>query len=344
MLRQPYDKQTVIDVIERRRGGAVPLAFHKWWGEGLEEKYGHDSLENISADIPDDVVTAGFITPGDRQSPTDDPTYCWSYSGTRGSQGTAKDAGGILTDWEELPRYLEEFPDPEKQPGIFEPAKQVVDAHGGRYVLGHWWFCFYERLWAIRGMENVLMDFLLHPEELKALSRAILEHHKKAVRGLAAAGVDGIFVSDDLGAQSALMMSPDVFRTFLKPLYRELIEEIHSCGMHFWLHTCGNVTQIVDDFIEIGLDVIHPIQAGTMDLEEVSAAYGGRITFFAGFDVQHLLPEGTPQQVRQGVRDLVRIFGRPEGGLMLAAGNGILPGTPLENIRAFLDEAARIHL
>ncbi len=340
MLRAPLTKEHVEDCINRRRGGSVPLVFHKWWGEGLEDRCGSQALDDISSDIPDDIVLAAYTAPGLYTSSTADPHYCWSYTHSPRNHHQAKDAAVLLPNWDDLPAYLAEFPDPDRQSGLFDEAAQLRASHPDRYVLGHWWYCFYERLWSIRGMENVLMDLLLHPDPLKQLCNAILEHHLKLVRGFAEAGVDGIFFSDDLGAQDALMMSPAIFRQFLKPLYRTLIQEAHRHGMHVWLHSCGNISSILEDFIEIGLDVIHPIQVGTMDLEDTARQFGGRISFLVGFDVQHLLPEGTADQVRAGVHQIHDIFARPEGGLLLAAGNGILPGTPLANIRAFLETAA----
>jgi uroporphyrinogen decarboxylase len=339
MIRLPYSKEVVRAVVERSGSNAVPLTFCKWWGEGTYEKYGA-ALDEISADIPDDVPVTSYITPGDYQSPTADPYYRWAFSGSPDPAGTTHDARIQLPDWRDLDAFLDEFPTIDRQSGLFDGTRAFVQAHSDQYVLGHWWYLFYERLWAIRGMQNVLMDFLDHPAELQRLSRAILDHHIQAVRAFAACGVDAIFTSDDLGSQRALMMSPATFRKFLKPLYAEIIAETHALGMHFWLHTCGNVLAVIDDFIDIGLDVIHPIQAHTMNYHEVIERFGGRISFLVGLDVQHLLPEGTEAEVRQGVRDVTEIFRRPEGGFLLAAGNGIMPETPLCNIRAFLEEAA----
>ncbi len=339
MIRDPYTKEIVRSIVERRGGEAIPLTFHKWWGEGTNEKYGR-LLDDISFDIPEDALPVTYLTPGEYTSPTSDLDYRWAYSGSPSPETGSLDAKVLLPDWRDLDAYLAEFPNLDRQAGAFDATRDFVAAHPNRYILGHWWYLYYERLWSIRGMQNVLMDFLEHPAELKRLGRALLDHHVKAIRGLAACGVDGIFTSDDLGSQRALMMSPATFRAILKPLYAELIAEAHSLGMHFWLHTCGNVKAIIDDFIDIGLDVIHPIQAHTMDYGEIAARYGGRISFLVGLDVQHLLPEGSPQNVRQGVREVIRVFRRPEGGLLLAAGNGIMPETPLENIRAFLEEAS----
>jgi uroporphyrinogen decarboxylase len=109
--------------------------------------------------------------------------------------------------------------------------------------------------------------------------------------------------------------------------------------MHWWLHSCGNNDPLMDMLIDSGVTVFHPVQKGTMNERETAERYGGRITFLAGIDVQHVLRENDPQGVRREVRFLVDTFGRSDGGLCLAAGNGIVAGTPFENIRAFLDEA-----
>ena len=111
--------------------------------------------------------------------------------------------------------------------------------------------------------------------------------------------------------------------------------------MHFWLHSCGNNTEALPDLVDAGVDVFHPVQKHTMDEQAVAAEFGDRMTFLVGFDVQHILQEGTPDQVRAEVRYLVDTFDRPEGGMCLAAGNGIVGGTPFDNIDAFLDEAVR---
>jgi uroporphyrinogen-III decarboxylase len=152
---------------------------------------------------------------------------------------------------------------------------------------------------------------------------------------------DGFWTSDDLGHQVQLFMNPRTFRELIKPYYTRVGATLRDLGIDWWLHSCGNNTAIMDDLVEVGVDIFHPVQKGTMDEVAIADAYGDRLNFCVGIDVQHTLQEKSPEGVREEVRFLIDTFDRPEGGMCIAAGNGIVPGTPLENVDAFLDEAVR---
>jgi uroporphyrinogen decarboxylase len=242
-----------------------------------------------------------------------------------------------------LDEFIEKMPDPATDPQLDRLIHEAELARNqDRYLLFGWWRLFFERPWELRGMSNLLMDFHLDPDNVHRLYDALgdlyIGYLERAIRELRP---DGFWTSDDLGHQTNLFMRPSTFRTFLKPQYRRIGALLREHNVHWWLHSCGDNTKILDDFIETGVTVFHPVQKGTMDEVAVAHQYGDRLTFLAGFDVQHVLPEATPERVREEVRFLVDTFDRPDGGLCLAAGNGILPGTPLENIDAFLDEAVR---
>lgn len=327
---QPLSKQQVINAVERKSPVRIPLVQAKWWGEGLEEQYG-DRL-NAFDRFPEDIVF-GWIDP----ILYEDMALSWEIDLSEG----AHDSRAILNDWGKLDEFIEKLPKANED-NRFEALKIKADkAHSeGRYFMFAWWRLFFERPWGIRGMTNLLMDYYLYPNEIhrlhQALSDVYIDYIDRAVRELSP---DGFWCSDDLGTQRNLFMKPDTFREFLKPYYVQIGKKLNPIGVHWWLHSCGNNTSILGDLIEVGLDVFHPVQKHTMEEVEVARDFGDRLTFLAGIDVQHVLQEKSPAEVRQEVRFLIDTFDQKRGGMCIAAGNGIVSGTPFENIEAFLDEA-----
>ena len=211
-----------------------------------------------------------------------------------------------------------------------------------RYLLYSYWNLFFERPWKIRGMENLMVDYYTERENVERLHRAMADQYARYLREARhRLEPDGYFTSDDLGHQTGPMMSPAIFHELIYPHYCTVARTAHECGMHFWLHSCGDNTLLLPDLIDAGVDVFHPVQKHTMDEVETMRAFGGRLAFLAGIDVQHVLQEADPDGVREEVRFLIDTFDRPEGRMCIAAGNGIVSGTPIENIEAFLDEALR---
>lgn len=341
MVRSPLSKEEVIAAIERKGSGVkIPLVFHKWWGAGLEDKYG-GALGDMAAHYPDDIFTAWYNCPGDTRSTTKTPSYRWGFKEdySRAERHGIGDTSVLLDSWDDLDAFLADFPNPE-EPGTFDEVERALPQAGDRYKLGCWWCLFHERFWSIRGMENLMLDYFDNMEGLQILGRRLLEYHKRIVDRYAALGFDGIFTSDDLGHQRGPMMSPAVFEELYLPLYKDFCGYAHSKGMHVFLHSCGDNTLLLPMLIEAGLDVFHPVQLGCMDGAATVERFGRRISFLAGADVQHLLPEGSRREVRDGIRSMMDVFYKPEGGLLLAAGNGIMPDTPLENIDEMLLQMA----
>ncbi|MBQ7313828.1 MAG: hypothetical protein IJW81_09620, partial [Clostridia bacterium] len=272
-------------------------------------------------------------------TPRDDGFY-WRLPKVDRSRKVGHDANAALPEWDALPALLADLPDTDA-PGLFDQAKRIADAaHAeGKYVLIHHWSLMYERIWNFRGMENLLMDYYDFPAEVHALHRAVADtENKLLLRAVRELKPDGYMISDDLGGQHSLMMSPATFREFIKPYYAETWGIAHENDVDVWLHTCGNITEIIGDLIECGLSVLHPIQKRTMDWDKVAAEWKGKIAFWVGMDVQDTLINGSPEDVRKEVRLMRDTFDSPEGGFLYAAGNGIVGGTPIENIDAFLDE------
>ena len=192
----------------------------------------------------------------------------------------------------------------------------------------------------LRGMENALVDFYEKPEQVHRLFRALTNLYMSILtRAKDEMHLDAVWTSDDIGMQTGPFFSLELFREFFKPYYKELISHAHDLGMHFWLHTCGNISPFIPELIEIGLDVLHPIQKYTMDEKEIAQKFGDKICLWAGFDVQQTIPYGTLEDVRREVRFMIDTYYRKDGRFILAAGNWLTPDTPHESIEVLLDEA-----
>lgn len=312
-----------------------PKAFTKWWGEGLVEQYGSQLTQFDSYE--EDVVVVPFPCPA--TEPRADGFY-WRLPHIENRRKVGRDADALLPDWADLPALLADLPDTQA-PGLFDEAARLARAaHAqGRYVLIHHWSLMYERIWSFRGMQNLLLDYYDSPEEVHALHRAVAEtENRLLLRAIREVQPDGYMISDDLGGQKSLMMSPATFRAFIKPYYQQIWGIARAHDIDVWLHTCGNVADIIGDLIECGLSVLHPIQKHTMDWEEIARQWKGKVAFLVGMDVQDTLINASPEAVRREVRLMRDTFDSPAGGFLYAAGNGIVAGTPLENIKAFLEE------
>ncbi|MFA6172166.1 MAG: uroporphyrinogen decarboxylase family protein [Kiritimatiellales bacterium] len=331
---EPVLKEEVVKAVERRFPGRVPRVRTLWRGEGLEAQYGSEALDQLGRKYPDDVIY--FMLP----NPVDPSVMNLSW---KWQTGGALDASAVIQEWSQLDEFIEKLPMPENDGKLALLAENAERLQSdGRYLLFGWWRFFFEQPWTLRGMENLMCDYYEEPEQIQRLHEALLATY---IRYLDAAcriiRPDGFFTSDDLGHQTGSMMNPAVFREQIAPFYARFSERLKAQHLHFWLHSCGNNTELLPDLIASGVQVFHPVQKHTMDEIETMRRFGGKISFLAGIDVQHTLQEKSPEGVRREVRFLIDTFNRPEGGMCIAAGNGITAGTPLENIEAFLDEAAR---
>ncbi|NQT87541.1 hypothetical protein HQ560_12300, partial [bacterium] len=307
----PLPRDEVAKAIERRNPSRVPLIFTKWWGEGLGEQYGERLAEFDR--YPHDAVHL-FFNP----LPVDQMGLSWLEGADR--RGQAHDAGGLLPDWKHLDEFIDKLPDPEA-PGLFDDmAEAAAEARAqDRYCFFAHWGLFFERPWGLRGMANLMTDYYIHPEEIHRLHDALCTLYEGYLRRAARdVRPDAFWTSDDLGNQRQLMMRPETFRDLLEPYYARVGNACREADMHFWLHSCGDNTEILGDLAEVGVDVFHPVQKHTMDERAVAEAWGDKLTFLVGFDVQHTLREGTPQEVRAEVRHLIDTFDRPDGGMCLA--------------------------
>jgi uroporphyrinogen decarboxylase len=238
------------------------------------------------------------------------------------------------------------WPDMDDPTRVAHVRAQAKALHSGTdyAVIGTPWLLFpFERAHAMQGMDTFLENMGTIPDFAEALLQKIASKCKVLMgHFLEEAGdnIDIIKIGDDLGTQTSLMISPRMYRRILKPIHADFIQFIKQRSKaKVFFHTDGDVFDLIPDFIEIGVDILNPIQtsAGKMsNLEELKKRYGDKLTFCGAVDTHHILPAGTPAEVRAEVRRVREILA-PGGGYMLAPVHTMMTEVPPENILAMVD-------
>jgi uroporphyrinogen decarboxylase len=220
-----------------------------------------------------------------------------------------------------------------------EEIKRRIEAHADEFVLAIKYCGLFERAWFLRGMENLCVDFYQAPGFVEDMLDRLVEFNLAVIRELVQFNIDGIMLGDDWGSQVGLIMGPQIWRKFIKPRAARLYEEIRAAGLPVFVHSCGNIIEIIPDLIEIGVNALNPIQVIAMDPEEIKHKYGDRLTMFGGVSTQQTFPYGNPEDVKEETRLRIEVLGAG-GGYILAPDQELQMDVPMENIMAFV-EAAR---
>ena len=228
------------------------------------------------------------------------------------------------------------FPDPLDN-RFFADIPASLDAFGDRFRVFQIGFSLYERAWTLRGMENLMMDFVDNPDFVRALLRAIADYNIAQVRKALEFDIDAVHFGDDWGQQCGLQMGPARWREFIYPELKRMYDAVHAGGKYVSIHSCGDVDEVFDDLIGIGLNCFNPFQPEVMDVDALMRKYRGRLAFHGGLSTQRTLPYGTADDVRAATRRLLE-QGR-EGGYILAPAHAVEGDVPLENMLAFINEA-----
>jgi len=173
----------------------------------------------------------------------------------------------------------------------------------------------FERLQFVRGTENVFLDLAYDTKEIRKLREIVHEFYLADVTAWAKSAVDGVFFMDDWGTNLALLIDPRMWRSVFKPLYKDYCDVIHAAGKYAFFHSDGNIEAIYGDLIEIGVDAINS-QLFRMNIEQLAQKYKGRITFWGEIDRQHILPFGTPDDVRTAVHRVRNALDDGNGGVI----------------------------
>ncbi|GAB4457348.1 MAG: uroporphyrinogen decarboxylase family protein [Anaerolineae bacterium] len=244
--------------------------------------------------------------------------------------------GHPLADDDAISSY--KAPDPHR-PELYEEAARVLRTFQDEYwIVGVTVTTIFETAWALRGYERMLMDFVLNPDLADAILEIPYRYHLAAAKRLTEMGVDMIWTGDDVGQQHGMLISKDHWRRFFKPRMANFIAELKAINpdVRVAYHSDGNILPIIPDLIEIGLDVLNPIQPACMDPAEVKKRFGDRLCFWGSIDEQYTLPLGTPEMVRAEVIARLETIGR-DGGLIIGPTHHVQLDTPMANFWAMVD-------
>ncbi len=235
---------------------------------------------------------------------------------------------------------IESFPIVNNESWLDDTLRQACeDAHAAdNYAclfVGH----MYENAWQVRGYQEFLMDLLDQREWAESILDRFCDNNVRAAAAAARAGYDCIQTGDDVANQNAMMFSVDLWREIMKPRWAKVIAaaRAHNPDIHVWYHSDGNVWDILDDLVEIGLTILNPVQPECLDPVAIRRRFGKRLAFDGCIGTQTTFPFGSADDMCQVVRKLSDDLAARDGGLMLAPTHVLEPEVPPENVQSFFE-------
>lgn len=235
------------------------------------------------------------------------------------------------------------YPDYAKADGSHQKAQVESIKARDLIALGDMQMTIWECAWYMRSMEQLFCDMMDENEIAEFLFDKVTEQSIIRAMSYVKAGVDVLFLGDDIGMQHTIMMSEELYCRWIKPRLKKLIDTVkaENPDVVIFYHSCGFVEPFIPHLIEAGVEVLNPIQSECMDFEEIHRKYGDKISFHGTIGTQTVMPFGTPQEVKEAVWKNLDIAGE-KGGLMVTPTHMLEPEVPLENILAYV-EACRTY-
>jgi uroporphyrinogen decarboxylase len=317
-------------------GGSPPyvpwsFGFTKEAKEKLQAYYGpvvlEEALDNHLLKLGSDI---GFFTDlGDN--------HVRDVFGVVWDRNIDKDIGnveGCLLPKPTLKGYT--FPDP-LDDRFFADIPEKIACYRDRFRVFQIGFSLYERAWTLRGMQNLLMDFLDNPGFVMDLFNTIADYNLDQVKKALTYDIDAVYFGDDWGQQCGLQMGPRLWHQSIYPVLKRMYAAVREAGKFVFIHSCGDIDELFDDLIEIGVNCFNPFQPEVMDVFALMEAYRGRLVFHGGLSTQRTLPYGTPGDVQKESKSLLAAGN--QGGYIFAPAHDVEGDVPLENMLEFIQLA-----
>ena len=223
-------------------------------------------------------------------------------------------------------------PDP-NIPDLYNHLERLIREYKDEYyIIGRVHCAIFESAWALRGFENLLMELFINPELANKILDITFKYHLEVAKNMARKGVDMIWLGDDFGSQTGLLLDAGTWNEFFKPRYEYICKEIKNINKDIKIafHSCGCVYDIIPGLVEAGIDVLNPIQTECMDPQVLKDKYADRLSFFGGMAVQSTLPMGTLDEIRSEFQCLKSTLGKNNGWLC-APTHHVQQDTPVES-------------
>ncbi len=297
---------------------------------GARMRHG-EALEELLRQYPPDVKRLGLRMPTVKMDRGYRDHWGTTWRPTDTGEWLGVPVGHALADLSFLSTF--HWPDPISEGDWDEVECIIAEDNHEHYLLGDGGN-FFELFQWLRGYENALCDLITGEAHVEYILDRMLEHNLKRTRRFVELGVDAVGFGDDWGTQQDLIINPELWRHYFKPRYREMFDAAGKHGAFVHFHSDGNVTQIIPDLVELGVNELN-IQLPVMDMTWLSSRLKGRVAVRGGLDRQKVLPFGSPDDVRRHVHEVFSAFGGPAGGWI---GDGELNSdVPLENARAMFE-------
>lgn len=303
---------------------------------GLFRHFGVNSVDSIKKLIQDDVypVEVPYDNP-----PTNHVACAFDFAkkGAAAHERTLTSEGFFAgkTDPEEVHCYP--WPVASDHISLASARKAFEGVPRDKAIMGIMWSAHFQDACAAFGMEEAMMTLLSEPEMFDAVIHRITDYYLEVNEIFYTAGqgiMDAVLLGNDFGSQQCLMLSPDLLRKHVFPGTKRLVDQAHSFGYKVVHHSCGAIAEVITDLIELGVDVVHPIQAlaSGMDAATLKKRFGNSISYCGGVDAQHLLVNGTVEEIQAKVQELKALF--PTGLIISPSHEAILPDIKPEMVEA----------
>lgn len=243
---------------------------------------------------------------------------------------------GVVAEYPLQHMSLDEYRFPAIDVDFATSICKKLEADKSRFTMFSITMGFFERAWSLMGMEDALVNMAMEEDDIQAVYDGILEHHLKLLDVVLPHKFDALYFGDDWGQQNGLIMGPKLWRRYIKPGVEKIFGKARSAGKMIILHSCGDLREIMEDLIEIGVDVYNTVQPEIYDLPHLKREYGKDITFYGGISTQQFLPTASKAESKQKACEVLDIMAT-DGGYILSPTHAVTPDIPVDNILAIIE-------